>query len=156
VRFPFTVVTGTASDRPIHRRIGFEYQAHVLRARSAEANVHLRGRPSPSYADGRDENGRRLVPNGSHQTRKMLTPAGAIDVVAPRVNDKRVDAATGERRRCSSAILPSWTRKTSKITEMSPLLYLHGGFSSDFVPALGQFLDSPAGSPASVIIQLTE
>jgi hypothetical protein len=37
-----------------------------------------------------------------------------------------------------------------------PLLYLHGLSSSDFVPALGQFLGSTAGLSASVITRLTE
>jgi transposase-like protein len=59
------------------------------------------------FADERDENGRRLVVrNGSHQPREILTSAGAIEVTVPRVNDKRTDPATGERRRFSSAILP--------------------------------------------------
>ena len=36
-----------------------------------------------------------------------------------------------------SAILPPWARKTPKIGEVLPLLYLHGLSSGDFVPALG-------------------
>jgi hypothetical protein len=44
---------------------------------------------------------------------------------SPRVNDKRADPATGERMRFSSAILPPWARKTPKVTEVLPLLYLH-------------------------------
>jgi hypothetical protein len=43
-----------------------------------------------------------------------------------------------------------------KITEMLPLLYLHGLSSGDFVPALGQFLGSAAGPSAAVITRLTE
>jgi transposase-like protein len=109
------------------------------------------------FADERDEHGRRLVVrNGSHQPRQILTAAGAIDVRAPRVNDKRVDAATGERQRFSSAILPPWVRKTPQLTEVLPLLYLHGLSSGDFVAALGQFLGSAAGLSASVITRLTE
>ena len=105
----------------------------------------------------RDENGRRLVVrNGSHQSREVLTSAGAIEVTAPRVNDKRTDPATGERQRFSSAILPPWARKTPKITEVLPLLYLHGLSSGDFVPALGQFLGSSAGLSPAVITRLTE
>jgi len=104
-----------------------------------------------------DENGRRLVVrNGSHQPREVLTSAGAVEVVAPRVNDRRVDPDTGERMRFTSAILPPWCRKTPKITEVLPLLYLHGLSSGDFVPALGQFLGSTAGLSASVITKLTE
>jgi hypothetical protein len=72
------------------------------------------------------------------------------------VNDRRVDPETGERARFSSAILPPWCRKTPKITEVLPLLYLHGLSTGDFVPALGQFLGSTAGLSAPVISKLTE
>ena len=72
------------------------------------------------------------------------------------VNDRRVDPDTGERRRFSSAILPPWCRKTPKINEVLPLLYLHGLSSGDFGPALGQFLGSSAGLSSSVITKLTE
>lgn len=89
--------------------------------------------------------------NGYHQPRKVTTAAGAVEVKAPRVNDKRVDAKTGERKRFSSAILPPWYRKSPKISKLLPLPYLHGLSSRDFVPALEQFLGSVAGlSPASV------
>jgi hypothetical protein len=90
------------------------------------------------YVDQRDERGHRLVvSNGYHQPREVLTSAGAVEVTAPRVNDKRIDPDTGERKRFVSAILPEWARKTPKITEVLPLLYLHGLSSGDFVPALG-------------------
>jgi len=109
------------------------------------------------FAGERDENGRRLVVrNGSHQPREVLTSAGAVEVIAPRVNDRRTDAETGQRVRFSSAILPPWCRKTPKITEVLPLLYLHGLSSGDFVPALGQFLGSTAGLSGPVITKLTE
>jgi transposase-like protein len=108
-------------------------------------------------AGERDENGRRLVVrNGYHQPREVLTSAGAVEVTVPRVNDKRTDPDTGDRKRFSSAILPPWARKTPKITEVLPLLYLHGLSSGDFVPALGQFLGSAAGLSGPVITKLTE
>jgi transposase-like protein len=109
------------------------------------------------FAAERDENGHHLVVrNGSREPREVLTSAGAVEVTAPRVNDKRIDAATGERERFSSAILPPWARKTPKITDVLPLLYLHGLSSGDFAPALGQFLGSAAGLSAPVITRLTE
>lgn len=44
------------------------------------------------FADECDENGHRLVVrNGYHEPREVTTAAGAIEVHAPRVNDKRVD-----------------------------------------------------------------
>src|SRR6516164_7371571 len=109
------------------------------------------------FSDERDEDGRRLVVrNGTAEPRAVLTSAGAVVVTAPRVNDKRTDPDSGQRMRFSSAILPRWARKTPKITEVLPLLYLHGLSSGDFVPALGQFLGSSAGLSAAVITKLTE
>jgi transposase-like protein len=124
----------------------------LAEALAAEVDAYI-----AQFAAERGEDGRRLVVrNGCHQSREVLTSAGAIEVTAPRVNDKRTDPATGERMRFSSAILPPWARKTPKITEVLPLLYLHGLSSGDFVPALGQFLGSSAGLSAAVITRLTE
>jgi hypothetical protein len=66
------------------------------------------------------------------------------EVTVSRVNDKRTDRRTGERMRFSWAVLPSWARKTPQVTEVLPLLYLHGVSSGDFVPALGQEKEAPA------------
>ena len=109
-----------------------------------------------AHADEVDENGYRLVVrNGYHGEREVLTAAGAVAVKAPRVNDRRVDPQTGERQRFSSSILPAWARKSPRMTEVLPLLYLHGLSSGDFVPALERFLGSGAGLSASAITRLT-
>lgn len=109
------------------------------------------------FADERDENGHRLVVrNGYHEPREVTTAAGAIEVHAPRVNDKRVDPESGERARFSSVILPPWARKTPQVEQVLPLLYLHGLSSQDFGPALGQFLGSTKGLSAATITKLTE
>jgi putative transposase len=110
-----------------------------------------------AHAGERDGDGRRLVVrNGHARPRQVTTAAGAVEVTAPRVNDKRTDPATGERMRFSSAILPPWCRKSPKVTEVLPLLYLHGLSSKDFVPALEEFFGSGAGLSASAITRLTE
>ena len=85
----------------------------------------------------------------------MVTGAGAVTVQAPRVNDKRVDPETGERQRFSSTILPAWARKSPKVADVLPLLYLHGLSSLDFAPALEQFLGTGAGLSAATITRLT-
>ena len=75
----------------------------------------------------------------------------------PRVNDKRTDPGTGERQRFSSAILPPWARKTPKITEVLPLLYLHGLSSAG--TSCRRWASSWAHRPglsAAVITRLTE
>jgi len=109
------------------------------------------------FADERDENGHRLVVrNGYHEPREVTTAAGAIEVHAPRVNDKRVDPHAGDRVRFSSAILPPWARKTPRVQQVVPLLYLHGLSSQDFGPALGQFLGSTTGLSAATITKVTQ
>ena len=156
-----TVVPGAADADGPRRPDGVTLIDEIVRegarrmlaeALQAEVDAYV-----AQFRDERDENGRRLVVrNGSHQPREVLTSAGAVEVTAPRVNDRRTDPQTGERCRFSSAILPAWCRKTPKITEVLPLLYLHGLSTGDFVPALGQFLGSSAGLSAPVISKLTE
>ena len=109
-----------------------------------------------AHADEVDEHGRRLVVrNGYHAEREVITAAGAVPVRQPRVNDKRIDEATGRRMRFSSAILPAWARKSPRVSEVLPLLYLHGLSTSDFGPALEQFLGTSHGLSASTIGRLT-
>jgi len=109
-----------------------------------------------AHTDQLDEHGHRLVVRNGHAVpRQVLTSAGAVEVRAPRVNDKRVDDVTGERRKFASVILPAWCRKSPKITEVLPLLYLHGLSSKDFVPALEGFLGTDAGLSAATITRLT-
>lgn len=108
------------------------------------------------FADQLDDNGHRLVVrNGYHQAREVLTAAGAVEVKAPRVNNRRVDPDSGARQRFASAILPAWARKSPQMSEVLPLLYLHGLSSGDFTAALEQFLGSGAGLSASTITRLT-
>ncbi|MEP7180344.1 MAG: IS256 family transposase [Pseudonocardiales bacterium] len=109
-----------------------------------------------AHAAQLDEDGHRLVVrNGYHQPREVTTAAGAVAVRQPRVNDKRVDVETGRREQFSSAILPAWSRKSPRVAEVLPLLYLHGLSTSDFAPALEQFLGSGAGLSAATINRLT-
>jgi len=96
-----------------------------------------------------------VVRNGHHRERTVTTAAGPVPVKAPRVNDKRGDAATGESKRFSSKFLAPWCRKSPKISEVLPLLYLHGLSSGDFVPAMEQFLGSSAGLSPATVTRLT-
>jgi transposase-like protein len=104
-----------------------------------------------------DERGHRLVRrNGHAPARQLATGAGQVEVVRPRVDDRRVDRATGQRQRFQSMILPRWVRRSPKVAEVLPLLYLHGLSSQDFVPALTELLGSAAGLSASVITRLCQ
>jgi putative transposase len=80
-----------------------------------------------SLVDEVDEDGKRLVVrNGRARERKVTVGSGTVPVRAPRVNDRRVDGETGERRRFSSRILPAYARRSPKVSEAPPILYLHG------------------------------
>jgi transposase-like protein len=104
-----------------------------------------------------DERGHRLVRrNGHAPARQLATAAGPVEVARPRVDDRRIDPITGQRQQFTSAILPRWCRRSPKVAEVLPLLYLHGLSSQDFVPALTEFFGSAAGLSASVITRLTE
>src|SRR5918995_5189077 len=104
----------------------------------------------------RDENGHALVVrNGRAREREVLLGAGAVEVRAPRVNDRRVDD-NGERCSFKSVILPPYMRRSAKVTEVLPLLYLHGLSSGDFMPALEEFFGTEAGLSSATIIRLIE
>jgi transposase-like protein len=119
-------------------------------ALEAEVDAYL-----AAHAAERDEQGRRLVVrNGHARQREILTAAGAVAVRAPRVDDRRVDPVTGQRARFRSVILPPWCRKSPKVAEVLPLLYLHGLSTGDFVAALEGFFGSAAGLSAPVITRL--
>jgi len=104
-----------------------------------------------AHADEFDEHGRRLVVgNGHHQAREITTTAGRVEVTAPRVDDRR------DGHRFTSSILPPHMRRSAKVTEVLPILYLRGLSTNDFAPALEGFFGSAAGLSPSTIQRLTE
>jgi putative transposase len=108
------------------------------------------------FADDRGEDGKRLVVrNGRARERKVTIGSGTVPVQAPRVNDKRIDEETGERRRFSSKILPAYARRSPKVNDVLPVLYLRGLSTGDFRPALEQLLgEDAAGLSSSTISRL--
>jgi transposase-like protein len=97
-----------------------------------------------------DATGRRLVVgNGLARPREVMTGAGMVPVTAPRVDDRR----RGERFR--SALLPPYARRSPKVTEVLPILYLRGLSTGDFAPALTDFFGADAGLSPSTISRLT-
>jgi transposase-like protein len=103
-----------------------------------------------------DEQGHRLVTrNGHARPRTITTAAGPVRIDAPRVNDRRLDPDTGDKEQFRSSIVPPWARKSPKVAEVLPLLYLHGLSTGDFAPALREFFGSGAGLSPSVITRLT-
>jgi putative transposase len=111
-----------------------------------------------SFVDEVGEDGKRLVVrNGRARERRVTVGSGTVPIKAPRVNDRRVDEETGERKRFSSRILPAYARRSPKVTEVLPILYLHGLSTGDFGPALRDLLGEDAsGLSSSSIQRLTE
>ena len=122
----------------------------IAAALRAEADEYV-----ARYEDEIDDEGHLLVVrNGRARERKVTIGAGTIPVRAPRVNDKRVDEE-GERQRFSSRILPAYARRSPKVGEVIPILYLRGLSTGDFRPALEGLLgEDAAGLSASTVSRL--
>ncbi len=108
------------------------------------------------HAGERDEDGRaQVVRNGKSRARKVTVGSGTLEVRSPRVNDRRVDAE-GDRQRFTSMILPPYMRRSPKVSEVLPVLYLRGLSTGDFRPALRVLLGKDAaGLSAATITRLT-
>jgi transposase-like protein len=103
-----------------------------------------------------DEHGRRqVVRNGHHPARKIQSGNGPIEVLQPRVNDKRVDEQ-GNRFHFTSKILPPYLRKTKAIEELVPWLYLKGISTSDFPEALACLGHDGSGLSATNVVRMKE
>lgn len=142
----------TQSDSLIDKVVREGARRMLAAALKAEVNQYVNKLSAETDGYGR----RLVVRNGHHKARTVVTAAGPIEVKAPRINDRRVDDETGERKRFSSKVPPPWCRKSPKISEVLPLLYLHGLLSGDFVPALEQFLGGTAGLSAATVTRLTK
>lgn len=96
----------------------------------------------------KDDNGRRLVVrNGKGKKRTITTGSGAMNIEAPRVNDKRPGI------KFDSAILPRYLRKSANIQSVVPILYLKGLSGNAFKEALEVLLGKNGVkglSPASI------
>jgi transposase-like protein len=95
----------------------------------------------------RNDNGHaKVVRNGRARTRKVTMGAGTVEVRAPRVHDRR------EGEKFTSRILPPYMRRSPKVAEVLPILYLRGLSTGDFREALPVLLGEEAAglSPANI------
>jgi transposase-like protein len=104
----------------------------------------------------RDARGRALVVrNGKARPRKVTVGCGTLEVRAPRVNDRRVDDQE-VRQKFTSRILPPYMRRSPKVAEVLPILYLRGLSTGDFREALPILLGEDAsGLSPTTITRLT-
>jgi transposase-like protein len=104
----------------------------------------------------RDEHGRaQVVRNGKARPRKVTLGSGTIEVRAPRVDDRR-EPGDGSRHRFRSQILPPYMRRSPKVAEVLPILYLRGLSTGDFKEGLTALLgDEASGLSPTAITRLT-
>jgi transposase-like protein len=120
-------------------------------ALEAEVEAYLE-----AHSGERDAEGHALVGrNGRARERSVTVGSGTVKVQAPRVNDRRVDE-NGNRERFRSRILPPYMRRSPKVAEVLPILYLRGLSTGDFQEALPVLLGEDAkGLSATTITRLT-
>ena len=101
----------------------------------------------------RDKSGHALVVRNGHSwERTIQRGAGELKMQAPRVYDKRLG------HKFTSSILPPYMRKSPRLEEAVPILYLRGLSTGDFGPALSALLGEEAltgFSPTTVTRLLT-
>lgn len=90
-----------------------------------------------------------VVGNGHLPTREVTTGrgGGGDRTSSPRPRPDQVD---------TPVILPRYMRRSPKVTEVLPVLYLRGLSTGDFAPALEVFFGCDAGLSASTIQRPTE
>ena len=116
----------------------------------AEARAWLDARASL-----RDEHGRRLVvANGYLPEREVLTGIGPVSVRQPRIADRR---PAEQREKLDRKILPPYLRRTTRIDEAIPWMYLYGISTNDMSEPLEALLGPAAkGLSPSTVSRLVE
>ncbi len=123
-------------------------QRMLALALQAEVDEYIR-----RHEGERDKSGHALVVrNGHSRERTIQCGAGELKMQAPRVYDKRLG------HKFTSSILPPYMRKSPRLEEAVPILYLRGLSTGDFGPALSALLGEEAltgFSPTTVTRLLT-
>jgi len=90
-----------------------------------------------------------VVRNGKSRPRTVHLGSGSLEIVAPRVHDRR------PKERFASKILPPYMRRSPRLSEALPVLYLRGLSTGDFSEAIPALLGTnAAGFSASTITRL--
>ncbi|HZZ23312.1 MAG TPA: transposase [Roseiarcus sp.] len=130
---PLTEILRTGARRLIAQAVEAEFEAFL----GSTAELVL--------PDGR----RRVVRHGHDPVRAIQTGIGPIEVQKPKARDR---AASGERIRFTSNILPKWARRTKSLDALLPVLYLRGISAGDFQEALAALLGKDAPNLSAAVI----
>jgi len=133
--------TNLSLDRLVQR--GAQRMLEAALAAEVEAYIQR-------HQNERDEAGHALVVrHGKSQERTIHSGAGVLKIQAPRVNDQR------KGQKFTSMILPPYMRRTPRLEEAVPVLYLRGLSTGDFSEALAALLgESVTGFSATTVTRL--
>src|SRR5271156_133173 len=135
-----------AIDDPLTEILRTGARRLIAQAVEAEFETFLASTAELVLPDGRQ----RVVRHGHDPVRAIQTGIGPVEVQKPKARDRA--AASGERLRFSSNILPKWARRTKSLDALLPVLYLRGISAGDFQEALAALLgkDAPNLSAAEI------
>ena len=104
-----------------------------------------------SYGDLKDKNGcQGVVRNGYLPQRTITTGVGEVEIQVPKVRDR-----TGSGIKFNSLLLPPYLKRSRRMEEVLPWLYLKGVSTGDFGEALSALLGAEAkGLSAATISRL--
>jgi len=123
-------------------------QKLLRQALEAEIQIYLTNVSGIVTKDGHPG----IVRNGHHQSRKITIGSGTIDVSVPRTRNR-----VGTDESFYSAIVPKYIRRSLKINEAIPLLYLKGISTGNMEEALSSLLgDQASGLSAPTVSRLKQ
>ena len=105
-----------AIDDPLTEILRTGARRLIAQAVEAEFETFLASTAELVLPDGR----RRVVRHGHDPVRAIQTGIGPIEVQRPKARDRA--AASGERIRFTSNILPKWARRTKSLDALLPVL----------------------------------
>src|SRR5271167_107067 len=135
-----------AIDDPLTEILRTGARRLIAQAVEAEFETFLASTAELVLPDGRQ----RVVRHGHDPVRAIQTGIGPVEVQKPKARDRA--AASGERLRFSSNILPKWARRTKSLDALLPVLYLRGISAGDFQEALAALLGKDAPNLSAAVI----
>ena len=135
-----------AIDDPLTEILRTGARRLIAQAVKAEFETFLASTAELVLPDGRQ----RVVRHGHDPVRAIQTGIGPVEVQKPKARDRA--AASGERLRFSSNILPKWERRTKSLDALLPVVYLRGISAGDFQEALAALLGKDAPNLSAAVI----
>jgi hypothetical protein len=135
-----------AIDDPLTEILRTGARRLIAQAAETDFETFLASTAELVLPDGRQ----RVVRHGHDPVRAIQTGIGAVEVQKPKARDRA--AASGERLRFSSNILPTWARRTKSLEALLPVLDLRGISAADFQEALAALLGKDAPDLSAAVI----